>query len=360
MELDGLRGILSVIVVLGHLAYQSQIHWFDSMMTWFWMCMEIFFTISGFLVGRIVITGLNRPQFLRRYLIRRSLRIWPLYYVVVFSGLALALFRVWLGDQPEFPFLPSLTGMVKQLLYLQYTEYLWDGRLQYVYALRHSWSVALEEQFYLLAPLLVLLLVRLRLSLIVALAVAMILLSSALQTQFGVHWFLLPARMSGFWGGLLLAFVTLRQEQTGQGIEAGYRWVSWLAMPVTVWLFLSVWLVNPAADSPWAKAYELFGYMGLAAVYFGMFLVAAIYYHQSRGPLPILSWKPLVYLGEISYSTYLWHVLLLAHLSALFDHWQLSAWPRFAIAVPLLFGWAAFSYHYIELPFLRLKSRWRY
>ena len=58
------------------------------------------------------------------------------------------------------------------------------------------------------------------------------------------------------------------------------------------------------------------------AAYFGMFLVASVYYSQKHGGIRILDWKPLMFLGEISYSTYLWHYLLLSYLGLVFSRFQ--------------------------------------
>lgn len=356
-ELDGIRGLLSVLVVLGHSSFPATLgqRAFSSMVDWYWLTMEIFFVISGYLIGRIVLDGLHKPGFLRTYIYRRTLRIWPLYYVVVCAALALGAFKVAVSGPSAAEVLPSLSAHIKQMLYLQNIElYYTPVRDHYQAYLIHTWSVSLEEQYYLLCPLLVLALRRVSVAVVLVLVAAVAVASTMAGVLNDVSTWLLVARAQGFALGLGLAFLVWHQLRRGGPETARHppRWLAPLGAVAIIWLPLSV-----ALDSPELPAALRVGLNPLlASSVLGLFLVATAHYTQAQGGVGILRWRPLAYLGEISYSTYLWHVPFMYGAAMVAKTLGLGELARGLLFLPGIFLFAACSYHYIELHFLRQRA----
>lgn len=196
LPFDGLRGIAAVGVTAFHVNPMSPF------LFWAWSFVDMFFVLSGFLIGKILQRGISEGNFsLKNFWIRRILRIWPVYY------LTLALVVVWALLSPALHLSPE--ALIQSLFFLQFTgAYLhpgadWNNMVwQFLPWFSHSWSIAVEEQFYLLLPVLFWLVgVRARsifLLVIVALSVSQWLLCANLVPH------LLGTRMQGLALGLLL------------------------------------------------------------------------------------------------------------------------------------------------------------
>ncbi len=355
-EIDGLRGILSIIVVLGHLAAVLGVWTFAGMQLWYWMPMDVFFVLSGFLLGRIVIQNFRRPSFLKTYFTRRVLRIWPAYYAVTLTvGLSYLAFSP--ADAPW-----SWVAFLKQLTFLQFTEHMvFAPREDYVFALFHTWSLAVEEHFYILLPLLVVGLAAIRHRGGIVLALFGVALAAIYLRLFeGMDAWVILTRMHSFALGILVAYATLWAEHTS-------AWARWLRMRflivalgvVTIlWAFASpvlpyakLGLFNPA-NLAWVS-------QSTAAAALTVFLLLAIYHSTLDGGsgIAVLRNPVLVHLGEISYSTYLWHGPVFVAIRASGLHLELSELPRSLIAVAIVLLVSNLSYYGIERPFLRLKEQ---
>src|SRR5262249_16341529 len=106
----------------------------------------IFFIISGFLISRILIRSKGTPNYFFNFYARRGLRIWPLYYVVLTLSLA-----IWKFGPPQ----PSVTSGIHVWVYLTYLQNLIYGHQAVPVGLGPTWTLAVEEQFYLAWPLIV-------------------------------------------------------------------------------------------------------------------------------------------------------------------------------------------------------------
>jgi peptidoglycan/LPS O-acetylase OafA/YrhL len=145
--LDGLRGVAIVLVVshqLNRLTVQDLLTWLaDHVLVGGWTGVQLFFVLSGFLISGILLDSRDSPSYYRTFYIRRVLRIFPIYYgalllfVIVLPGLGI-LPPAWRDHQ------------IWLWIYLSnWSPYIWTATLS------HFWSLAVEEQFYLLWPLLV-------------------------------------------------------------------------------------------------------------------------------------------------------------------------------------------------------------
>jgi peptidoglycan/LPS O-acetylase OafA/YrhL len=299
---------------------------------------RLFFVLSGFLITGILIasrqaaevTGTPMGYVWRAFLMRRALRIFPLAY--------LALIIAWLCGAPA---MTEYGGWY--WLYLGNIAVWLHGDVAFV-GLQYWWSLAIEEQFYVLWPAVILLLPRrawqpLTLTLLVVAAVARVLHFSA--DEFGPAYVLTWCRMDALAFGALLAM----RRMDGA-----------LLLVVGAILFGFSNLLGETAP-----AYTL----GETAF---VMLSGAVVVSLSQGALrTVLSWRPLVTLGSISYGMYVWGGLVQALL--------LPAVAS-AIGVPFLtaqFGWGPFlinatttvilslvSWRYLERPLNNLKRYWPY
>jgi peptidoglycan/LPS O-acetylase OafA/YrhL len=171
--LDGLRGIAILLVVLFHNFRAFNYFFFG------WLGVDLFFVLSGFLITDILLNTVGSPHFLRNFFMRRMLRIFPLYYLV------LIIFFI------AFP----LLGLYKQELqfYQDHQSWFWFYLQNWLLstdssprggALDHFWSLAIEEQFYIIWPLIILLVRKLKI-----LAGIMLSLLLALMIARGAIWF---------------------------------------------------------------------------------------------------------------------------------------------------------------------------
>ena len=138
--LDGLRGLAILLVVIYHNFGFINVFFFG------WLGVDLFFVLSGFLITDILLKTVGEKNFLRNFYIRRILRIFPLYY------LSLVIFLV---------VLPNLVSRFNVSYYQEHQVWLWTYLQNWLYifnnpgqsnVLNHLWSLAVEEQFYLLWP----------------------------------------------------------------------------------------------------------------------------------------------------------------------------------------------------------------
>ena len=140
-ELDALRGIAAVVIVIFHSNTRR--------MPWGWAAVDLFFVLSGFLITGIVLRHGGTRGFLGRFYARRALRIFPVYYLVMLGLVAFG----GILPRPNDP-----RGLLYELTYTQFVPVLLVRRVPaYSPYLGHTWTLAIEEQFYLVWPALILL-----------------------------------------------------------------------------------------------------------------------------------------------------------------------------------------------------------
>jgi peptidoglycan/LPS O-acetylase OafA/YrhL len=352
-SLDGLRGLSALLVVLGHgtqaLSRQgvlSREHWF------LWQQgsagVSVFFAISGFLITALLLreeTATGRVS-LRDFYVRRAFRILPAYWVFLLVAGVLAGAASW----------PLL---VRCLLFL--TDYQlprdWAG-----WTFAHTWSLSVEEQFYLTWPA-VLALLGARRALVVAGAVVLaapaVRLASALafpalrnQAQYMFH-----TRVDSLMVGCLLALLAAQAP--------GHRLLAALARHrVGLAAALGIVFVTPLAGyallesrivllgSHLSGFYEAVVRPGLDALAAGA-IVAWVTARGAEGGAVgrVLGARPLVAIGLGSYSLYLWQQPFFA------PAFDASGLTRFPVNVVLAFGCAWLSYRFVERPALGLRRR---
>ncbi len=329
-DIDGLRAVAVVFVVLYHA--------FPGLVPAGFIGVDIFFVISGFLISRLIFAELERGRFtFRDFYYRRARRILPALLVlaaVVFGVGFLTMTPDEFGELGKHAAASVL--FVANISFWQQAGY-FDGVPEYK-PLLHLWSLGVEEQFYLLLPPLLWLAWRRTRRTTLVLSVA--LLSFAINIGYVLMqneasaFFLPQARIWEFLAGTWLAL----RDREGHALDPKRgdlaSIVGLLALLVGAW-------VCRAANYP--------GFWALFPVGGAMLLIASG--PQALVNRRLLSLQPVVFIGLISYSLYLWHWPLLSF-PRIVSMQPLSLEVRIA-AVALSVVLAVLSYRYVETPFRR-------
>jgi peptidoglycan/LPS O-acetylase OafA/YrhL len=354
--LDGWRGVAILSVLLWHL-------WpWDGgapakYVSFGWMGVDLFFVLSGFLITRILLAAKGKPGYFRNFYARRTLRIVPIYY-----GILLAVYVVW-------PALRSTATLphgarVAALLYVTNVWSAWKQQwfpAPSPFAGSHLWSLAVEEQFYLIWPAVVLVLSHGRLMAVCALCVAVSVAMRVILFESGrppvVAYVLTPAHMDGLAVGAALAVAATVPRWTSIARLACYAvlpvCVVGLAVIATRCRGLDVNL-NPLVQTVGTS---------LAAPLFGSLLFLTVALPTGNVLDGAMRFAPLRWLGKYSYGLYLYHGLagaalgyhLRRHLLDRLGGGMASPAVYFLATSSLCLLISILSFHLIEQPLLRLK-----
>ena len=350
LTLDVLRAV-AVLLVLGRHMPRIDIGVVvgDCLRLWAmggWIGVDLFFVLSGFLVSGLLFQEYKRRQTLSvgRFLVRRGLKIYPSFYVLVLITLAVGVVQE--GR------LPRSASILLEVFFLQnYGHGLWN----------YTWSLAVEEHFYLLLPLVLVSLVWRRRGAadpfgpvpVIFLAVAGVCLGlrilAVARTPFALYTHLFPThlRLDSLMMGVVVAYAWHFRQAWFQRVLAPRRF--WL-VAVGLALLSPAFLVR--LNNPWMHTVGLTGlYLGSAALLCGMLMI----------PLPAFSGlRVLAFFGAHSYSIYLWHLPLrntLLWLERTFAV-DLGFWPRLSLYLAGSLLWGVVMAKIIEIPFVRLRDRW--
>ena len=358
--LDGLRGVAILSVLATHLLASNGlspnplIQAVLSIRDQLWMGVTLFFSLSGFLITGILYDTLDTHNFFRAFYGRRILRIFPLYYG--FLGVLLLLTPVlgldwhrqaWrlLTYTPNIPFMSD-----------------WSVEPGHHIALRHFWSLAVEEQFYLVWPVLIFFLRGWRP--IVAACFTGSLLALGFRTALALSGqypqnHTLPGCMDGLLLGAALALLA-RSPWRAPILRAG----PWVALPAIGSTFVLAF-VNPTID--WGNSLYLTT-LGMTVTAIGTTAFVAASLNPGSHTQRFLSNPFLRFFGTYSYGLYVYHYTIDALFTnrlraALEAHGAGKAVAILAVAVPVLLLSVAvswLSYQFFEKRFLNLKRFFRY
>jgi len=309
-RLDGLRGLAIALVLVWHYFMNQMRFGGDSAVArvvqaalgMTWSGVDLFFILSGFLIGGILIDQKQSPNFFKVFYARRAWRILPLYFALL---AAFVLARFWIGERLGFNWLFANTHPVWQ--YATFTQHIGMAETGSLGGnwLGVTWSLAIEEQFYLFVPLLVWLLPRRHLF---AVVVALVGFTVALRVGVVfflpeykyVNMFLTPCRADALLLGVLGAIIvrnnSLRDALKG---NAATLYIPWLV------LLAGVVLIGLTRQAFVSDLMSIFGYLWLAVFFLATLLLAL---HEQRGFISTLCGSAfLQQLGMISYGVYLLH-----------------------------------------------------
>ncbi len=337
-SLDGLRAVAILLVIVGHSADTWGAPKFLAPLLHAGnLGVRLFFVISGLLITTILLRELDArgKVSLKNFYARRSLRILPAFLVFVAFIQILAVLR--LVDSPPGDIVRALTFTM-------------DYRDDKSWPLNHLWSLSVEEQFYLLWGALFVLTTRSKLSIAVVLLAVVpfgfrcAYLFHVLPTANPVA----PARQfecvvdAIAAGALLAVFFNIWMDRRRVATFVSSQSCLWLGTALTV-AAVGAYLVN-------TRIYDSIG-QSVANVGLGL-----IVWYCVTAPggfvVKVLNWRPMAFIGVLSYSLYLWQQLFLDPISR-------SFYAHFPVNVALSFGAALASYFVVERPFLRARRFFR-
>ena len=328
-DIDGLRALAVVPVVLFHLGLPGVSGGFVGV--------DVFFVISGYLITTILLREIEAGTYsLVRFYERRARRIFPALFVVLAGTTAFASVLFLPSELERYgTTLVGAVGFVSNVVFFLKAGYF--APAAETMPLLHTWSLAVEEQFYVFAPLVLAVAAprgarTLRGVLILAAAVSLGLCVFVTRSDPSAAFYLPHTRVWELLVGSLLAAGAV-PPLAGRAREAA-------ALLGLAMIGASVALIEPGAHFP-----------GLFAV--PPVVGAALLLHAGEGTRvgALLSARPLVWIGLVSYSLYLWHwpVIVFAHRLGV----PISA-PAPALALlTLSVGLAWLSYRFVETPFRR-------
>jgi peptidoglycan/LPS O-acetylase OafA/YrhL len=282
-ELDGLRGLAIVAVVLYHCNPRLQGTWIYGASLWGWAGVILFFVLSGFLITSILLTTRDKPRYFHNFHARRALRIWPVYILLL---------AVVYLNAPWF-IGPGVWDAVKTAPWLAYLFCVQNlFHLTLPPAIGPTWALAIEEQYYFVwAPV-----VRwLRRPWLLATALAGTLAASPMLRHAHLHW-ITPTHtlihLDGLaWGSLLAIGL--------HTLPLGRR--AWLGMGLGGFVLGFLAAGTVAGGTAYLDSALAVGFAGM--------VLALIASTGARNPLnALLRSGPLAFYGRISYGLYMMHI----------------------------------------------------
>jgi len=332
-QLDSVRGVAVLLVLLHNTNIYPSWH-LGFISANGWMGVDLFFVLSGFLITGILLDTKQSGGYFKNFYARRCLRIWPLYYAALLFMFVIVPFLR--PSQAPVIFAPRSSPWWAYVFYLQ--NFLIPIPTKATGLLGVTWSLAIEEQFYLCWPLVVRFCTASQLRRI---TIAVICLSPALRFYLSLHGVNIYSntfcRLDGLMAGALLALV-VRSTGFSPSKLVSRAWI--------------VFLIS----APLALVVETFHarWIGLSVIVAASvsFVYLALFSTQ-KWLQAVLTSRLLVYTGTISYGIYLLEKIPLDAAKTLhLDRHPLLALPVTTVAT---YAIASLSWMLLEQPFLRLK-----
>jgi peptidoglycan/LPS O-acetylase OafA/YrhL len=354
-QLDGLRFFAVMAVVVAHNWDPTLTGWLLDRVNLGGLGVGLFFVLSGFLITGILLQGRqdgpappNRLWFMRQFYVRRFLRIFPIYYLVLIGITILG------SERSEvLPWLYTYTTNI----------YIWHHLIFLRFS--HFWTLAVEEQFYLLWPLLLLFLPRRWLvpTLIVLISVA------PLYRLYATYRYPADASLAGsFTSGTLTlghldslglgALLAIAFQARGDRVRAT---LTRIVLPLGLAIYLTVLALSHYRIDD--RAMLALDKTGAALAFCSLVGVASIGLRGLSGR--VLEYGPIVYLGKISYGIYIFHLLVPLIAFAWFAKhlgidYSNRGFINFLATSAATIAVAALSWQFFEAPINRLKRHFPY
>jgi peptidoglycan/LPS O-acetylase OafA/YrhL len=334
-EIDGLRALAVIPVILFHAGFE----WISGG----YIGVDIFFVISGYLITTILLQEQQQGSFsIVNFYERRARRILPALFIVLLVCLPFAWFWLLPHELKDFgKSLIAVVTFVSNILFWLETDYFTaDAEL---IPLLHTWSLAVEEQFYIIFPLFLALFAGKHKRIMVIMVIITALLSLGL-TEWGWRYFaegnfyLIPFRAWELMIGALTAFYLFYKPQP-KGLICHIGSLLGLVL-----ILLAIFFLDKSI--PFPSVYALAPTLGTALI--------ILFANQQTLVNKVLSFKGFVMIGLVSYSAYLWHQPLFVFARAYYMEMPTTSIMVILSIVSILMGYI--SWRYIEAPF-RNKQR---
>jgi peptidoglycan/LPS O-acetylase OafA/YrhL len=346
-QFDGLRGLAILSVLIGHSGFLEALP-HAGMLEYTRFGVDLFFVLSGFLITGILTDSRGSQHYFRNFYARRALRIWPLYYLVLFVAFVVAPLFAPSMRPTAVSVWPAFVFYVQNIVFAY--------RSTYPFGLGATWSLAVEEQFYLTWPVLVFLLKKRTLAIV---SVLLAVMSLSLRLFFHVH-------------GAPVGFVHFFTLSRLDSIAFGSLAALWLRSPsctlvrwrTHAYQFLGFGMAGTIlARVLMHRNSSIVGYTFLAFTFTGLLGISLASDPRSSLLGRSLSAAWLRYIGRISYGIYLLHYPLfilwarfIGSLGFYQTHKLAGNLAGFAGQIALATIAASISWRFFEEPILRLKE----
>ena len=326
-EIDGLRALAVIPVILFHAGFE--------LFSGGFIGVDVFFVISGYLITSILIEELEGNEFsLISFYERRARRLLPALFLVMFCCIPFAWMFLYPWQMVDFSqSLIAVSLFVSNFLFWNESGYFESATEEK--PLLHTWSLAVEEQYYLIFPLFLFLIWRLDKKRIVCIIV-FIGFCSLLLSEYGwrrsaeANFYFLLTRFWEILAGAITAFIVHKQGIRENNV------VSYIGLFA---IFFAIFAYDEYTPTP--SIYTLIPVIGV--------VLLIIFAGQKTTVAKILSIKMIVGVGLISYSAYLWHQPIFAFARAISK--EQPNYFLLTVFTLLSFGFAWFTWRYIETPF---------
>jgi len=335
-EIDGLRAVAVLPVILFHAGFTAFSGGFIGV--------DVFFVISGYLITTIILADKEKGEFsLVTFYERRARRILPALFFVMFCCIPFAWFWLLPNHLKDFSqSLVAVSAFSSNILFWRESGYF--GTASELKPLLHTWSLAVEEQYYILFPLFIMFMWKFRKRWIFG-SLMVIAVASLAVAQWGAYnkptatFFLLPTRGWELAIGALIAFYFLYKKDhailvaSNKNISEFFGFVGIALIGYSVFAFDN--------STPFPSFYALFPTIGTGLI--------IVFTTPQTLVGRFLGTKAMVGLGLISYSTYLWHQPLFV-----FARHRSLTEPSVTLLLTLSVAsviMAYFSWRYVEMPF---------
>lgn len=348
-SVDGLRAVAVLAVLLYHLG----LNWIPGG----FLGVDLFFVISGYVITGLILDSIARSGTLdlRAFYLSRIRRLLPaLIAMLVFTTLFIGVFapetvRRFVSDIPYV-----LTGSMNWALVAREQDYFESiGRPP---LLQHTWSLAVEAQFYFIWPLVLLFILKYfgkknisiaALAIALASAVALFAYSIRIDTQASAisHvYFGTDTHSMGLFLGSALAVSWKPQNLTREISKRAQDFIDFIGVFGFLGLLATFLLIDESDPTLYRIAFPLSAIFGCAT------LISVV--HPASRFAPILSVRPLIWIGERSYGIYLWHWIVFQLTRPSIDLVG-DDWALYALRILIVFALADISLRYIEVPVRR-------
>ncbi len=342
-QLDGLRFIAVVLTLIAH--------WFPAvgwpMIPYSWNGVDLFFAISGFLITTILLeekTSSIHSKWIiyKNFAARRFLRLFPLYYLFLIAFFLLYKFgHLHLGNPDAYPYLFTYTAnFFYHLSPFDINSNPPDG------IFNHLWSLGVEEQFYIIWPIIILFTPTKRLPVIFSVIIIFSLFIVSFPAE--LSWVYVPFKsFSQLAAGAMLAYLLTNQE-----IQLLNK------KRYSIFIFLLVLYLAIIIFYPNSPSFELVRESVLLLLCFSILLNTVF---EWKGVSRFFKSPTVKHLGRISYGIYLIHMPIPAIVNLIERKIHIDIPPLFEISLYFCITiiLANLSFKYIETPFLNLKSRFK-
>jgi peptidoglycan/LPS O-acetylase OafA/YrhL len=345
--IDGLRAVAVIAVMLYHLGF----NWIPGG----FLGVDLFFVISGYVITRLLLDSIQRSGGLdlRAFYVARIRRLLPpLVFMIITTTIVVGFWapdtmRRFLGDTPF-----ALFGGMNWWLVFRHTDYFEAiGRPP---LLQHTWSLGVEAQFYLVWPLILLLVLRyfgknkipgaaLLIAAFsgIALFVVSLQVDAASASQVSHVYFGTDTHSIGLFLGAALAVSWIPQNLQETVTRKAQDFIDGIGIVGFLGIIAAFLFIDESDPTLYKIAFPIAGLCGCA-------ILTSIVHPASRFA-PILSSKPFVWIGERSYAIYLWHWVIFQITRPDYDL-EGSEWALYTLRVLIVFALADISLRLVELP----------